>query len=297
MLPDLESLRCFVEVATLLNFRAAAHSVALSASALGGRIQALEEQLGTTLLTRTTRSVALTDAGARLLPAARELLQRARRLPAIANDSNALAPYTLRIGTRFELGLSWLTPQLGALETACPERAIDLVFGDSAELLQRALRGEVDAVVTSFRIAGSAFRHANLHEEDYVFVGHRKLLRAHPLARQGDERDHTLLDASRELPLFRYLIDAQPSGVAFAFASIRSLGTIAAIRARVLEGAGVAVLPRYFVEKDLAAGRLTRILPRLRLLRDAFRLVWRAQHPLERELQALALELRRLPLR
>src|SRR5262249_38991005 len=74
-------------------------------------------------------------------------------------------------------------------------------------------------------------------------------------------------------------------------------GGIGNIRCRLLEGSGrVAVLPRYFVEKDLAAKRLVRLLPRVRLRSDSFRLVWRSGHPRTAELLALAEELRRLPL-
>jgi len=70
MLPSIESLRCFTAAAKLLNFRAAARSVALTPAAFGQRIKQLEEQLGTSLFHRTTRSVRLTESGLALLPAA-----------------------------------------------------------------------------------------------------------------------------------------------------------------------------------------------------------------------------------
>jgi DNA-binding transcriptional LysR family regulator len=54
------------------------------------------------------------------------------------------------------------------------------------------------------------------------------------------------------------------------------LGGIEAIRARVLAGAGVAVLPCYLVKKDLAARSMKRILPKIEPLHDSFRLVFRA---------------------
>ena len=76
------------------------------------------------------------------------------------------------------------------------------------------------------------------------------------------------------------------------------MGGIGNIRRRVLDGGGrVAVLPRYFVGPDVAAGRLVRLLPRVRLRSDSFRLVWRAGHPREAELVALASDLRQHPLR
>ena len=69
---DLDSLRCFDAAATTLRFRAAAARVHLSAAAFSDRIRRLEESLDVSLLRRTTRKVALTDAGQRLLPLVRE---------------------------------------------------------------------------------------------------------------------------------------------------------------------------------------------------------------------------------
>ena len=77
MLPDLESLRCFVAAAELLNFRAAARQVALSPAALSQRIRSIEEQLQTPLFQRTTRRVHLTAAGLSLYPVAKKTLESA----------------------------------------------------------------------------------------------------------------------------------------------------------------------------------------------------------------------------
>ena len=75
------------------------------------------------------------------------------------------------------------------------------------------------------------------------------------------------------------------------------LGTIGAVRARALEGAGVAVLPHYFVEKDLRRGRLVPILPSVKLPIDWFRRLWREGHPREAALRTLAEDLVARPLR
>jgi DNA-binding transcriptional LysR family regulator len=64
---DLRDLNAFVAVARQRNFRRAAIQQRVSASSLSQRMRDLEEQLGVRLLNRTTRSVALTEAGARLL--------------------------------------------------------------------------------------------------------------------------------------------------------------------------------------------------------------------------------------
>ena len=68
---DLHQLRCFVAVAEELHFGRAAQRLGMLPSALGRHIRLLEEDLGTRLLARTTRNVALTEDGAALLDEAR----------------------------------------------------------------------------------------------------------------------------------------------------------------------------------------------------------------------------------
>jgi LysR family transcriptional regulator, glycine cleavage system transcriptional activator len=297
MLPDAESLRCFVAAAEQLNFRAAARRVALSPAAFGGRIKQLENQLGSALFARSTRRVALTPAGERLLPHARDVLAGLGRCLDLSSDKLGAAPFALVIGTRFELGLSFIVPSLAALEAARPERQLHVYFGDSADLMPRVLRQEIDCMVTSARLSAPGLAHAPLHEERYALVAARSLLARAPLRRPADAASHVLLDAHPDLPLFRYFVDARPGGESWAFRHVQLLGTIAAIRARALEGAGVAVLPMYFVANDLARGRLVRLFAKTRMAEDRFRLSWRAGHVHARELQALAVELAARPLR
>src|SRR5262245_47136811 len=81
---DLDSYRCFDAAAATLSFRAAAARVHLSPAAFSDRIRRLEEDLGVAVLRRTTRHVALTEAGQRLLPLVREALLAADRVHAAA---------------------------------------------------------------------------------------------------------------------------------------------------------------------------------------------------------------------
>jgi DNA-binding transcriptional LysR family regulator len=292
MAVDLESLRCFDAAATTLRFRAASARVHLSPAAFSDRIRRLEEALGTTLLTRTTRQVALTEAGERLLPLAREVLSHAGRLQAAAIEAMRPLPYQLVIGTRYELGLSWLCPALEPLARNRPERTIHLYNADSPDLLRRLERGDLDAVVASMRLTSPRLAYAALHPEDYLFVGIDRRMR-----RREDAREMTLVDVSPDLPLFRYFLDAQSDAEPWPFARVEYMGGIGTIRRRLLDGGGrVAVLPRYFIAPDIAAGRLVKLFPRIRLRSDSFRLVWRAGNPREADLIALATELRARPL-
>jgi len=290
---DADSLRCFDAAATTLRFRAAAARVHLSPTAFSDRIRRLEEGLGVTLLRRTTRAVTLTEAGQRLLPIAREALAQMERLRTAAAGGAQPLPFDLVLGTRYELGLSWLCPALAPLAARRPERTLHLYNADTPDLLRRLERGDLDAVVASMRLTSPRLAYASLHAEEYDLVAVDRRLR-----RPEDARHLTLVDVSADLPLFRYFLDALADAEPWPFARVEHMGGIGNIRRRLMDGGGrVAVLPRYFIARDLAAGHLVRLMPRVRLRSDSFRLVWRVGHPREAELKALAAELRAFPLR
>ncbi len=294
---DVDSLRCFLAATSQPTFRRAARAVHLSPAAFSDRIARLETALDVRLFERSTRHVAMTPAAERLLPAARRLVAEIGDLPALVRDDGRPPPVTLTLGTRYELGLSWVLPTLDALHDAHPERTVHLRFSDSHALLEALQGGTVDAVVTSFRLTVPGLDYATLHPERYVFVGAPALLDARPLTGPHDSADHVLIDAHADLPLFRYLLDAWTGPEAWSFARTRLVGTIAGMRQLALAGRGVAVLPRYFVQPDLDAGTLRVVLPEVEPVLDWFRLVWRHGDPRAPALQALAAELREVPLR
>lgn len=298
MLPSIDSLRCFTAAAKLLNFRAAARSVALTPAAFGQRIKQLEEQLGTALFQRTTRSVRLTESGLALLPAAeRCLLAAADCVRTGSAGSGSLAPMDIKIGTRHELGLSWILPQLDALTKTQPWLRLHLYFGSGADILMRVRSMEIECGVTSSRLTDPKLDSLRLHREDYVFVGARTLLAKKPIEKARQAAEHTLLDVDVGMPLFRYFRDAPGGGDQLHFSRVIQLGTIDAIRQRALAQAGVAVLPEYLVRKDIAAGRLAQILPGVALLSDWFRLIFRTDDPRRSVYEQMAKQMSGVPLR
>ena len=296
-IPSFDALRCFVAGARLLNFRAAARAVSLGSSAFGQRIRQLEDHLGVRLFERTTRSIALTSAGLALLPAAERCLAAAEECARAARGDTGYAASELVLGTRHELGMSWLIPALEPIGRKLPWLTVHLYFGSGTDLLLRVRTMEVDCAITSTRTTDPKLDFVNLHREEYVFCGAPRLLAATPFDRLADAEKHVLLDASAELPLFRYFREATRAGSSVRFHRVIRLGTIDAIHARVREGAGVAVLPEYLVRADLAAKKLVAILPKVTPQHDFFRLVFRADDARRRAFEALASVLVELPLR
>lgn len=295
-LPSVDNLLCFDAAARTLNFRAAARAVALTPAAFGQRIKQLESQLGVRLFERTTRSVRLTAAGLALMPSARTVLDDLRRCSRVVRGEEAPPRVEITLGTRFELGLSWVLPALETLEHAHPHVHLHLYFGSGLDLLRRLRAFEIDCAITSTRVVDPAFDAIALHEERYVFVGASRHLDRVPLTRTAHGERHTLLDIGPELALFRYAKDAPGFPEGLRFAAHRWLGIGAAIRHVVLAGGGVAVLPLYMVEDDLKKGRMRRIFPKLLLLHDSFRLLHRRDDPRVGEFEAMAGTLRTRPI-
>ncbi|MBX3221685.1 MAG: LysR family transcriptional regulator [Labilithrix sp.] len=294
-LPSVDSLRCFCAAAKFLNFRAASRAVALTPAAFGQRIKQLEDQLGAQLFVRTTRSVRLSTAGLALLPAAERALAGMEDCARAVSPSGSLPPMDIVLGTRHELGLSWVLPQIDRLKELFPSIELHLYFGSGPDLVSRVRLLQLDCAITSTRLADPKVDALRLHREDYVFVGAPALLDRLPFAKPEDAVKHTLIEVSEDLPLFRYWRDA-PKATPLAFARLTRFGTIEAIRQRVLAGAGVGVLPRYLVQPDLDGRRLRVVLPKTVPLHDYFRLVIRADDPRRSVFEALAAALAATPL-
>ncbi|WP_456781796.1 LysR family transcriptional regulator [Bradyrhizobium sp. USDA 3315] len=127
---DLRDLDAFVAVARTRNFRRAALEQRVSVSSLSQRLRDMEERLGVRLMNRTTRSVALTEAGELLL---------ARVAPAMVNVADAITEVR---GLRAEPS--------GRLRINAPPPAVDLVLAPMiAPFLARYPRVELDVVAES----------------------------------------------------------------------------------------------------------------------------------------------------
>jgi DNA-binding transcriptional LysR family regulator len=113
-------------------------------SGLGRHIRLLEEDLSVRLLSRTTRSVALTEDGAGLLPEARALLDRADALAARFRERGRKLTATLRLGA-IDTAAAGLVPLLlHDLRDERPELKVQLLEDKTIRLLPRLLSGRLD---------------------------------------------------------------------------------------------------------------------------------------------------------
>jgi len=142
---ELRQLRYFVAVAEELNFGRAAERLLIAGPSLSQQIKALEHDLGVRLFDRDRRSVALTPAGAALLPHTRVLLERADDLQRRAAQMSGSEP--VRLGY-----VSWLPADLTARTSAVAQLHVDAWIEPSHVQAARVADGSLDLAVSWIRI-------------------------------------------------------------------------------------------------------------------------------------------------
>ena len=141
---ELRQMEYLVAVAEERHFTRAADLIGISQSGLSAAIRALEEELGTSLFTRTTRRVQLTEAGFALLPFARAMLEQAAGArDAVVKASRAVSG-SLRIGAEQCLGLIDVTALLDRFHRRHPQVEIEFSQSGSQDLLAMLRKGELD---------------------------------------------------------------------------------------------------------------------------------------------------------
>jgi len=144
---DATLLKSFQTVAQEASFTKAAERLHLTQSAVSAHVRRLEEQAGKSLLTRNTRSVALTSEGEILLGYARAILRLNHE--ARIKLSGATKRAHLKIGASDDFMSSWLPDVLRDFQTTRPGVTIEVRVANAGVLLSALERGELDLVVGS----------------------------------------------------------------------------------------------------------------------------------------------------
>ena len=261
-LPPLTSLRAFEAAARHLNFEKAGDELAVTASAVGQQVKALEVWLGRALFDRLpSRGVVLTSVGERYASSLSELLDQLHEATA-----RALRPETSRVltvSTMPSFAANWLIPRLGRLREHHPD--LDVRVSVTTERTDFA-REDVDVVVRFGRGVWPGLRSDLLMEETFFPVCSTALLAdpARPLREPGDLRHHTLLHE---------VVDGVPDYITWdrwlAAMGVEGIDTSRGPRyphtyltlQAAASGQGVALATSVLIGDYLDAGRLARPLP------------------------------------
>lgn len=258
MLDELRSLAVFAKVVELGSFRAAARAFSLSPSVVSHHVSELEERLAAPLLYRSTRRLALTPDGEKVVVEARKMVDAAERgLDAVSGQS-ATPTGTLRLTAPAFLAGTSLSRDLAAFSGAHPNVRLTLGFTDEPRDL---LRDGLDLALRIGTLQDSTHRTRKLADMRRLLVGSPAYVAARGAARSPRDLaswDHVLLSSR---PAEMVMAAGKKKPVSVPFTPRISVDSAAAIRELVLSGAGVATLPEVTIRSDLSRGRLVEVLP------------------------------------
>jgi DNA-binding transcriptional LysR family regulator len=194
---DLHQVRCFVAASEELHFGRAAQRLGMMPSALGRHIRLLEEHLGTRLMTRTTRNVALTEDGSILLHEARVLLARADGLAIRFRGRGRSQAVTLRMGAIDSAAAGLVPLLLHDFRERRPDITVQLLEDKTSRLLPRLQSGRLDlAIVRPPQNPDKSL--------EFLFLFHETAVVAfpaqHPLAMRGRVSIQDLADEALIVP-------------------------------------------------------------------------------------------------
>ncbi len=252
----LEELEVFLAVLDAGSLAGAARRLRRSAPAVTRTLAGLEARVGARLVERTTRRLAVTEAGRRLAEDARSLL--AGYEAAIARDETGPLRGSLRISAPLVFGRRHVAPVVAAFLDRHPAVSVELVLNDrNLDLLDEGL----DLAVRIGALADSSLVARRIGQVRRVVVASPDYLakRGRP-ERPEDLADHELIYSSTVPgpPEWRF---AGPRGPQTVRVRPRFMvNAIEAVVAQALAGRGVTRVMSYQVADELADGRLTRLL-------------------------------------
>ena len=259
---NLESLRIFVKVATLASFTRAAEQLGMPKSRVSLQVQALERELGSKLLVRTTRAVRPSRDGEQLLLRASKLLKEAEELSAMFQGARALRG-RVRIDLPTVFARDVLIPQLPEFLAAHPH--LELVVSTTDRRVEIVREG-FDCVLRVGPLDDSELTVRQLGLLPMVNLASASYLRKRGVPqRLAELDDHVLVHYSRTLggdpPTFEYR-----EGNRYVEREMRSVVTVNgtdAYLAACLAGLGIIQVPVSGKRKHLEDGSLVEVLPEL----------------------------------
>lgn len=257
--PNLNRLEYFVAIAEAGTITAAAERMRISKAVVSKQLQLLEEELGATLVVRNSRHLNLTETGQSFYEAARASVVQAEEAFEVVRQGRAEPTGNLRITAPLDIGVTYVSPVVAEFRIAYPAVTVDLTLSDT----------RFDPVGSRFDIAyrvGWLADSANIARK---LSGFRQIVVASPdLVEQLGRPDHP--GGLAGFPFVEHRALPNPLNWQFSnssgettdvqmHAALRADVT-PAIKAIVVEGAGISILPDFFVSKEIKNGTLVQLL-------------------------------------
>lgn len=250
----------FCTVARKSSFSAAAEALSVSAAYVSKRVNMLEAELGTRLLHRSTRRVAITEAGERVYAWAEKILDDVDQLVEDVSTSRRLPRGTVRISSSFGFGRHIVAPALSRLSEKYPQLHVRL------DLFDRLVDVAAEGFDLDLRIGDDIAPHLiakRLASNHRVLCASPAYLAQHGTPKQiSDLSGHACLaikERDHPFGLWRLHVRGEPTSIKVTGPLSTNHGEVAVQWA--LAGRGIVLRSMWDVQPLLERGELQQVLP------------------------------------
>jgi DNA-binding transcriptional LysR family regulator len=256
----LVELDTVVAVARLGGFRAAAIELGVSATSVSNAVAGLEARLGVRLFNRTTRSVALSEAGEQFIAAVGPALSNIHAAMEAINSRRGRVAGTLRLNCPVEAARQVLVPVVLKFQRRYPEVRVDIVT--DAQLIDIVAKGFDAGIRTRDAVPGDMIAVPFGPELRFVVVGSPVYLRDHPApTKPADLMAHRCIRARWPSgALYRWEFAKRGRALTIDAPGSLTLDEPTLMRDAALADAGLSYMWEARVRADLACGHLVSVL-------------------------------------
>ena len=258
-LPDFEGLAIFAKVVELRSFAGAAAELRLSKATVSKAVSRIEARLGARLINRTSRRLALTDAGRQLAGRAAHILAEGE-----AAEDAALAQATMprglvRLAAPMSFGVLHVAPLLPEFLATYPEVSVDLHLSDAmVDLIGEGF----DAAIRIAILPDSSLVVRRLCEVLPYLVGSPAYLNKHGRPKHPLQlAEHRCIGYSYTVTPDTWRFTKNDKSATVRPSSPLRVNNGDAMMPALIAGTGLGILPEFILRDALAAGRLERLLP------------------------------------
>jgi DNA-binding transcriptional LysR family regulator len=260
---NLELLRTFVDLARSPSLAAAAARRHVTRSAVSQQVKTLEAQLGLRLFERVGRGLRPTASAASLAAALAGAFSAIDDALDAVRDATGAIRGEVRLGAPRPFTRTFLRERLARLIAAHDELVVDVAFGTPTELERALVVGDLDLAVLARPPESNALETVPMRVETFAAVASPGYLRAWGTPRTAaDFAAHRLIVFARDLPMhaawWQATFGARAPMRGRVVCRVASLDEMLAL---AVAGAGITVLPDYFVAAALAAREVVALAP------------------------------------